>query len=101
MPTSSAGTTCRFLRTRNVLEILSTAQKRALEPEKVEALRALIDQDLGYQLHQAVQRTKNTLSANESATFIFSGPEAGTLDLRTSVTRSQFEEWIGPGAAAD
>jgi hypothetical chaperone protein len=85
-----------FLRTRNVLEILTSAHKRALEPEKIEALLALIDQDLGYQLHQAVQRTKNALSQHESAPFVFAGPEAGTLDLRTSVTRSQFEQWIAP-----
>jgi hypothetical chaperone protein len=85
-----------FLRTRNVLEILTSAHKRALEPEKIEALLALIDQDLGYQLHQAVQRTKNALSQHESAPFVFAGPEAGTLDLRTSVTRFQFEQWIAP-----
>jgi hypothetical chaperone protein len=85
-----------FLRTRNVLEILTSAQKRALEPDKIEALQALIDQDLGYQLHQAVQRTKTALSREETAPFIFSGPEAGTLDLRTTVTRAQFEQWIAP-----
>ena len=85
-----------FLRTRNVLEILSSAEKRALEPEKIAALRALIDEDLGYPLHQAVQRTKNALSRAEAAPFVFSGPEAGTLDLRTSVTRVEFESWIAP-----
>ena len=95
-----------FLRTRNVLEILSSAEKRALEPAKIEALRALVDQDLGYQLHQAVQRTKNALSREESAEFVFAGPEAGTLELRTSVTRADFEGWIAPelemiGAAVD
>ena len=95
-----------FLRTRNVLEILSSAEKRALEPEKIESLRALVDQDLGYQLHQAVQRTKNALSREEAAEFVFAGPEAGTLELRTLVTRADFEGWIGPeleqiGAAVD
>jgi hypothetical chaperone protein len=85
-----------FLRTRNVLEILSSAQKRALEPEKIAALRALIDEDLGYQLHQAVQRAKNALSVSEQAPFVFSGPDAGTLDLRTSVSRAEFEGWIRP-----
>ncbi len=85
-----------FLRTRNVLEILTAARKRASEPDKIEALLALIDEDLGYQLHQAVQRTKTALSREESAEFVFSGPEAGTLDLRTSVTRAEFEGWIRP-----
>jgi hypothetical chaperone protein len=85
-----------FLRTRNVLEILTSSRKRAMEPEKIEALQALIDEDLGYQLHQAVQRTKNALSGAEEAAFIFRGPEAGTLDLRASVKRVDFERWIEP-----
>ena len=85
-----------FLRTRNVLELVSAAIKRAEDPGKIEALRDLIEQDLGYQLHQAVQRTKTTLSQQPRADFVFAGPEAGTLDLRTSVLRTQFEQWIAP-----
>jgi hypothetical chaperone protein len=85
-----------FLRTRNVLELLSSARKRAVEPARIEALQALIDQDLGYQLHQAVQRTKTALSREEVAPFVFSGPEAGTLDLHRTVTRAEFEGWIRP-----
>lgn len=88
-----------FLRTRNVLEILTTAQKRAEEPGEIASLRALIDEDLGYQLHQAVQRTKTALSRREEAPFVFAGPEAGSLELRTSVTRAEFEEWIAPELA--
>ncbi len=88
-----------FLRTRNVLEILSSAEKRAEEPEKIAALRALIDQDLGYQLHQAVQRTKVALSEREVAPFVFAGPEAGTLELRTELRREDFERWIRPELA--
>ncbi len=85
-----------FLRTRNVLELVAAAIKRAEAPDKIEALQALIEQDLGYQLHQAVQRTKSALSQHEQAEFLFAGPEAGTLDLRTSVLRSDFEQWIAP-----
>jgi hypothetical chaperone protein len=64
---------------------------RALEPEKIEALIALIEEDLGYQLHQAVQRVKFELSHSPSAEFRF---RDGSLDLRISVTRSDFELWI-------
>ena len=85
-----------FLRTRNVLELVSAGIKRAGEPAKIEALQALIEQDLGYQLHQAVQRTKTELSQDQQAGFVFAGPEAGTLELRSSVTRAQFEQWIAP-----
>ena len=95
-----------FLRTRNVLEILSSAEKRALEPAKIASLRALVDQDLGYQMHGAVQRTKLALSVANTAEFVFAGPEAGTLELHVPVTRSQFEQWIAPellqiGSAVD
>ena len=52
-----------FLKTRNVAEILKSARARAQEPEKIEALINLIEEDLGYQLHQAVQRVKMDLVA--------------------------------------
>src|ERR1700761_5190192 len=80
-----------FLRTRNVIEILKSAHKRALEPEKIEALITLIDEDLGYQLHQAVQRVKFELSQSHSAEFHF---RDGSMDLRISLTRDDFEKWI-------
>jgi hypothetical chaperone protein len=80
-----------FLRTRDVMEILRTAHLRALEPEKVKALIDLIDEDLGYQLHQAVQRVKFELSHEERAIFRFAD---GSMDLRIPVTRSEFEGWI-------
>jgi hypothetical chaperone protein len=80
-----------FLRTRNVAEILKSARVRALEPEKIEALINLIDEDLGYQLHQAVQRVKFDLSHAETAEFRF---REGSLDLRIPVTRADFERWI-------
>lgn len=80
-----------FLRTNNVREILKSARARALEPEKIEALIAVVDGDLGYQLHQAVQHVKFELSRNESAEFRLH--EAG-LDLRIPVTRAEFESWI-------
>jgi len=81
-----------FLKTRNVNQILKIARANALEPEKIEALLALIDEDLGYQLHQAVQRLKIALSQEESAEFSF---RDGSMDIRAAVARSDFESWIG------
>jgi hypothetical chaperone protein len=80
-----------FLRTNNVREILKSARIRALEPEKIEALVAIVEQDLGFQLHQSVQRVKFALSQHESAEFRF---HDGGLDLRIPVTRGEFETWI-------
>ena len=80
-----------FLRTRNVTEILKSAHLRALEPEKIEALITLVEEDLGYQLHQAVQRMKFELSRSENAEFRF---HDGSMDLCIPVVRSDFEVWI-------
>jgi hypothetical chaperone protein len=80
-----------FLRTNNVREILKSARIRALEPEKIEALIAIIEEDLGYQLHQAVQKVKFELSRSQCAEFRF---RDGTIDLRIPVTRAGFESWI-------
>jgi hypothetical chaperone protein len=80
-----------FLRTANVVEILKSARLRALEPEKIEALITLIDEDLGFHLHQAVQRLKYELSRAEVAEFHF---RDGSMDLKIAVTRSAFEGWI-------
>jgi hypothetical chaperone protein len=85
-----------FLRTNNVREILKSARIRALEPEKIEALIALIDEDLGYQLHQAVQQVKFELSRSDRAKFRFhdGSPGLASIDLRIPVTRREFESWI-------
>jgi hypothetical chaperone protein len=80
-----------FLRTRNVTEILKSARARAMEPDKIEALMTLVDEDLGFQLHQAVQRLKYELSSAETAEFRFVD---GSLELRKTVTRAEFEGWI-------
>jgi len=86
-----------FLKTRNVTEILKAARARAQEPEKIAALITLIDEDLGYQLHQAVQRLKVDLSRMESAEFRF---RDGSLDIIAQVERSDFEAWIAEDLAA-
>jgi hypothetical chaperone protein len=80
-----------FLKTRNVSQILKSAHANALEPEKIEALINLIDEDLGYQLHQAVQRLKIELSRQETARFQF---RDGSMNIKSVVTREEFESWI-------
>jgi hypothetical chaperone protein len=86
-----------FLRTRNVTEMLKGARVRALEPDKIEALQWLIQEDLGFQLHAAVQRVKYALSRDQQAEFVFN--ESG-LHLLIPVDRTEFEEWIQEELAA-
>lgn len=86
-----------FLRTRAVSEMLRAARIRAFEPEKIAALSELIEADLGYQLHQAVQSTKIALSSHAHAEFRFHHHE---IALQASVTRAQFESWIAADLAS-
>jgi hypothetical chaperone protein len=86
-----------FLRTRAVSEMLRAARVRAFEPEKIAALSELIEADLGYQLHQAVQSTKIALSSQDHAEFRF---HHHGIQLQASVTRAQFESWIAADLAS-
>ena len=88
--------TLSFLRTHAVREMLRGAQRRALEPEKIKALIAVIEHDLGYRLHGAVQRLKIDLSAHEQATFTL---DTEAVHLTAPVQRSDFEQWIAPELA--
>ncbi len=85
--------TLSFLRTREVHAMLQAAEKNALEPDKIHALRTVVEHDLGYRLHQAVQRVKVDLSHGEHAEFALA---TEALQLRTPVTRAAFEGWIEP-----
>ncbi len=85
--------TLSFLRTREVHAMLRAAEKNAVEPEKIAALRAVVEHDLGYRLHQAVQRVKVDLSARNQAEFVL---DTDALHLRTPVERGDFEGWIQP-----
>ena len=74
------------------MNMLNGSLATALEPEKLEALIHLIREDLGYELHRAVQRVKCQLSESTVASFRFSD---GAVDIEATLQRSVFEEWIG------
>jgi hypothetical chaperone protein len=80
-----------FLKARDVLNMLRSVRAQALQPRKIEALIHLIEQDLGYHLHRAVQEVKCRLSENTTAEFNFSD---GIVDLHAPVERDAFEMWI-------
>ncbi len=70
---------------------------QAEEQDKIDALLYLVQHDLGFQLHRAVQRVKVTLSHAERSVFRFSD---GDLELEEEVRRDEFEEWIAEELAA-
>ncbi len=80
-----------FLRAHDVMNMLRSVKAQALEPEKIEGLIHLIDEDLGYHLHRAVQQAKCALSSQTEAEFYFAH---GGIELRAVVERAAFERWI-------
>ncbi len=80
-----------FLRTKEVMNMLRSVKTQALQPEKIGALIDLIQEDLGYQLHRAIQKTKYDLSNQETARFTFAD---GGVNLNSVVHRRDFELWI-------
>lgn len=80
-----------FLKARDVMEMLRGVQGHALEPDKIKALIYLIQEDLGFRLHHAVQAVKCELSRTPVATFKFSD---GFVEIEAELERSVFESWI-------
>jgi hypothetical chaperone protein len=80
-----------LLRTKETMDMLKSTHAQAIEPEKIAALIHLIKEDLGYQLHQAVQKMKSDLSRNKVSAFRFADP---FIDIAAKVERASFEKWI-------
>ena len=80
-----------FLKSKETMDVLTSLRAMALEPEKIETLISIIDGDLGFHLHQAVQTTKVELSEKETSLFSFRAPG---IAIHKRVIRSEFESWI-------
>ncbi len=80
-----------FLRAPDTMRTLRSILVQSLEPEKVERLIALVENDLGLQLHRAVQQCKLELSTAEETCFSFRHP---AVSIHRQVRRAEFEEWI-------
>jgi hypothetical chaperone protein len=85
-----------FLRSRRTLGFLHEALEGAREPEKIEALIHVVENDLGYPLYRAVQDAKTALSDREETVFRFHDPPVA---IETTVRRDDFERWIEPDLA--
>jgi hypothetical chaperone protein len=72
-------------------------RRTALQPEKIDRLVEILDDNHGYRLYQAVSKLKETLSSATEAEFVF---EAGSVAIANRVTRERFEAWIAPELAA-
>jgi hypothetical chaperone protein len=86
-----------FLKTQETLRMLRSLEVQAEEPGKIEALIHLVENDAGYSLHRAVQRTKLELSSRQESEFSYEDP---CVSIRKLVTRGDFEDWIEPQLSA-
>jgi len=82
-----------LMRNRRTLAELEKLRRTATDPDAIGRMIAVIEQELGYQLYDAVGQLKRALSAAETARFHFTG--AG-LSIEAEVERAQFEAWIAP-----
>jgi hypothetical chaperone protein len=75
---------------RDMRDIRSLVRK-SFEPEKIQRLVELLDDNHGYHLYQSVSRLKEALSAETSARFAF---HAGSVAIEADVERAEFDGWI-------
>lgn len=80
-----------LMRNRRTMEELERLRRTATDPAAIGRMIAVIENELGYPLYDAVGRLKRTLSNDAHAHFHFAG--AG-LAIEADVTRAQFEDWI-------
>lgn len=80
-----------FLRSPRTLSVLHDILRHALEPERIEALVHLVENDLGYALYRAVEHTKTELSERSESWLRFEDPP---VTIETRITREHFEDWI-------
>jgi hypothetical chaperone protein len=86
-----------LLRGSKTLAEIRRLIREALDPDRIEKLVELLEENYGYRLYQSVSALKEALSAQEAATFEF---RAGSIVIEREVRRETFERWIAPELAA-
>lgn len=82
-----------LMRNRKTLAEFDALRRTASDPTAIARGIAIVEQELGYSLYDAVGRVKRDLSSASHATFRFEG--AG-MTIAAEVTRADFEGWIAP-----
>jgi hypothetical chaperone protein len=85
-----------LMRNRRTLTELEQLRRSATDPAAITRMIAVIEQELGYKLYDAVGRLKRALSRDDRAHFHFAG--AG-LEIEADVTRAEFDLWIADDLA--
>ena len=85
-----------LMRNRRTMDELAKLQRSAIDPAAIGRMIAIVENELGYPLYDAVGQVKRALSRQDHAEFRFSG---GGLDLACDIARADFESWIAPDVA--
>lgn len=80
-----------FLKTPKNMELFSEIEHGSADATPIRGLVHVLENDLGYHLYRAVEKTKVALSSTSSTEFVF---EDSPLSIRGGVDRASFEEWI-------
>lgn len=80
-----------FLKSSDNMNVIRSLRTAALDPAPVELLIRIIEEDLGFELHRAIQRLKTELSSTSMSEFTF---DVAGAQIRQRVTRQEFENWI-------
>jgi hypothetical chaperone protein len=82
-----------LMRNRRTLAELAKLQRSATHTAAIDRMIAVVENELGYPLYEAVGRLKRSLSSDAHAGFRFESPE---LAIEAEVSRAEFETWIAP-----
>lgn len=85
-----------LMRNRRTLDELAKLRRSAVDPDAIGRMIAIVENELGYGLYEAVGQLKRALSTEEVAAFRFTG---GGLDIGCDVRRADFESWIADDIA--
>jgi hypothetical chaperone protein len=80
-----------LLKSNDTIQMLREIRYNSFEPEKLNALLHVIQEDLGFYLHRSIQTSKSELSSKSDSFFQFTDT---VVKVEAPVTRPQFEEWI-------
>ncbi|MEQ1870800.1 MAG: Hsp70 family protein [Vicinamibacterales bacterium] len=86
-----------FLKSSTTIEMLERVQRTSTARKAIGALLHLIDEDLGYELHEQVTSTKTALSAALETELRF---ELSPVSIAWHATRDEFERWLAPDLEA-
>ncbi|WP_226018572.1 Hsp70 family protein [Novosphingobium sp. FKTRR1] len=85
-----------LMRNRRTLAELARLQHSATDKAAIARMIAVVENELGYPLYDAVGQLKRALSTQTHAAFHF---DSDDLTIAAEVTRAEFESWIAPDLA--